>query len=175
MKNNSALLVLTFLLISHLSFSQAPLKEYTIGHPIKVSLPDYMSRTIGLNSSASFQFKNLVKDVAGFIIEDNKEELRLAEINYTSLNEFYEDFIKDFLADEKDRQISKPIAKAKGDFNFIECDATYQDKDSDLRIYYFVGLVETKTSFYKVLCYGDAKDKDKFKADFQNIFYSLKD
>jgi len=134
-----------------------------------------MSKTIGLNTSASIQFKNLVKDVAGFIIEDNKEELRLAEISYGSLNEFYEDFIKDFLVDEKDRKISQPLSTTKGGVNFVECDATYFDKDSELEIYYFVGLVETQTAYYKLLCYGAAKDKEKFKADFQNILYSIMD
>jgi hypothetical protein len=175
MKKQTATLSLTLLLMMSLTFSQTPLKDYTVGHQFHVSIPDYMNRTIGLNNAATFQFKNTVKDVAGFIIEDSKEELHLAELSYSSINEFYDDFIKDFLKDEEKRKISKPLSQTKGEINFIECDATYFDKDSKLEIYYFVGIVETGTTYYKVLCYGAAENKDKFKPDFQKILYSLKD
>ena len=167
--------VLIQLIFINVGLAQSTLKPYTIGHPVTVGLPDYMSRSIGINSAAIFQFKNTVKDVAGFIIEDNKEELQLAEMKYSSIKEFYDDFIKDFLVDEEKRKISKPQSQTKGEINFIECDATYYDKDSKIEIYYFVGIVETKTSYYKVLCFGAEENKDKFKSDFQSILYSLKD
>ena len=44
-----------------------------------------------------------------------------------------------------------------------------------MEIYYLVGIVETKTTFYKVLTWTNAKNKEKFKADFQRILYSIKD
>jgi predicted lysophospholipase L1 biosynthesis ABC-type transport system permease subunit len=81
--------------------AQTNMKELKVGHEFFVSLPDYMIKTSGLNSSSAVQFKSEVKDVYGFIIEDNKEEMALVDIVYTSIGEFYEDFIKDFLLDEK--------------------------------------------------------------------------
>ena len=72
---NKTLTILTTILISTMCFSQTAFKEEKAGHIFYVSLPDYMSKTIGLNTSATIQFKNTIKDVAGFIIEDNKEEL----------------------------------------------------------------------------------------------------
>ena len=134
-----------------------------------------MSRTVGINSSATIQYKNAVKDVYGFVIVDSKDEMALAELKYSSINEFYDDFIKDFLVDEEKRKISKPIYTTKGDINFVECDASYFDKDAKAEIYYAVGIVETKTSYYKVLSWALADNKDKFKADFQSIIYSVKD
>jgi hypothetical protein len=151
------------------------MKQFTVGHPFYISLPDYMIKTVGINSSASIQFKNEVKDVAGFVIEDNKEELKLAEITYSSTTEFYEDFIKDFLTEEDKRTVSKPVSQKKGDISFIECDASYYDKDVKGEVYYFIGIAETKTAFYKVLCYASLADKAKFKGDFQKILYSLRD
>ena len=156
-------------------FAQTPVKEIKAGHVFYVSLPDYMSKTTGLNSAATLQFKNSVKDIAGFIIEDNKEELALAEMSYTSLTEFYEAFIKDFLIDQEKRKVSKPVSQKKGETNFIECDASYYDKDSKMEIYYFVGIVETKDAYYKILCFGGADSKDKYKKDFENIMFSLRD
>jgi hypothetical protein len=42
-------------------------------------------------------------------------------------------------------------------------------------IYYLVGILETKTSYYKVISDTGIENKDKFKADFQKILYSLND
>jgi hypothetical protein len=169
--NLSLILVLTTTSIS----AQTPLKEYKVGHVVNVSLPEYMSKTMGLNSSSILQYKSTVKDVYGFIIEDNKEELALVEMNYSSINEFCEDFAKDFLKDEKKKTFSYPEYQKKGDINFAEFDASYYDKDAKTEIYYLVGIVETKTCYYKVLSYTSKENKDKFKADFQSILYSLKD
>lgn len=155
--------------------AQTNFKEYKVGHIISISLPDYMSRTVDINSSSIIQYKSSVKDVYGFIIEDNKEELALAEMNYSSINEFCEDFAKDFLKDEKKKTFTYPEYQKKGDINFAEFDATYYDKESKIEIYYLVGIVETKTCYYKVLSYTSKENKDKFKADFQSILYSLKD
>lgn len=166
----AALVLMTTTLLA-----QTTLKQYKAGHTFEISLPDYMSKTVGLNSSATIQYKSVVKDVYGFVIFDTKEELRLAEMKYASIDEFYEDFIKDFLKDEENRKVSKPLSQKKGEINFIESDVTYFDKELKMDIYYFVGTVETKTAYYKVLSWAAVEHKDKFKADFQKILYSLKD
>ncbi|WP_396187267.1 hypothetical protein [Flavobacterium sp.] len=164
------------LIFSTISISaQTILKEYKIGRVVNVSLPDYMTRTMGLNSSSLLQYKSTVKDVYGFIIEDNKEELALVEMNYSSINEFCEDFANDFLKGEKKKTFSYPEYKKIGDINFAEFEASYYDKEAKGEIYYLVGIVETKTSYYKVISYTSLENKAKFKADFQKIIYSLND
>lgn len=175
MKKKAAFFTSSLVLVITLNFAQSSVKEYKVGHIFNIVLPDYMSKTTGLNTSASIQFKNTIKDVYGFVIQDNKEELRLAELSYTSLNEFYEDFIKDFVKDEEKRNVSKPQSKKTGETNFMECDVSYYDKDSKIEIYYFIGLVETPSAFYKILCWSTLENKDKFKTDFQKTLYSLKD
>jgi hypothetical protein len=175
MKIKITILMLFLAAITSNIFAQTNLKEYKVGHVFYVSLPDYMNKTIGINSSSTLQYKNEVKDIYGFIIEDNKEELALAELNYATINEFCEDFAKDFLKDEEKRNLSIPQYQKNGSINFAEFDATYYDKDAKTEIYYLVGIVETKFSYYKVLSYTSKENKDKFKADFQKILYSLKD
>lgn len=155
--------------------AQNAVKEYKAGHVFYVSLPEYMTKTVELNSAAILQYKSQVKDVYGFIIEDNKEELSLAEFNYTSINEFYEDFIKDFVVDQDKRKVSSPLSTKKGTVNFIESDVTYFDKEAGMDIYYLVGIVETKDAYYKILSWSAEKNKEQFKADFQKIIYSLRD
>jgi len=175
MKKKISIFTMTMVLMTTTTFAQTELKEYRAGHTFNVSLPDYMTKTAGINSASAIQYKSAVKDVYGFIIFDTKEELGLVEMKYSSTNEFYEDFIKDFLIDEDKRKVSKPLSQKNGDINFIECDVTYYDKDAKTEIYYLVGIVETKTAYYKVLSWAVAENKDKFKADFQKIVYSIKD
>jgi hypothetical protein len=175
MKKKTILSLVLIVLTTATSIAQNALKEYKAGHVFYVSLPDYMTKTVELNSAAVIQYKSQVKDVYGFIIEDNKEELALAEFNYTSINEFYEDFIKDFVVDQDKRVVSKPLSKKLGAINFIESDVTYFDKEAGMDIYYLVGIVETKDAFYKVLSWSAEKNKEQFKADFQKIIYSLRD
>jgi hypothetical protein len=175
MKRTIAIFSSILILVTTMTFAQSNIKEYKAGHVFYVSLPDYMSKTTGINDAAVIQFKNTIKDVAGFIIEDNKEELTLAQMTFSSIIDFYDYFIKDFLVNEKKRNISQAVSKTIGETKFIECDASYYDKDSKLEIYYFIGIAETKDAFYKVLCYGSLENKDKFKADFQKILYSIRD
>jgi hypothetical protein len=57
----------------------------------------------------------------------------------------------------------------------VEAEVTYFDKEAEIEIYYLVGVVETKKSFYKVLSWSGADKKNTFKSDFQKILYSLRD
>jgi hypothetical protein len=164
---------LSFFILSQTSAQS--MKELKVGHPIYVSIPTYMNRTMGLNSAACVQFKSELKDIYGFVIEDNKEELALAEINYSNITEFYNDFIKDFIEGEKKRTVSEPQSKTVGTTNFMEVDFSYYDKDAKTEIYYLIGIVETPTAYYKVLCWSTLENKPKYKADFQKIVYSVKD
>lgn len=175
MKKSKIVLTFTLVFICLKGFSQTEFTKHKAGHTFDINLPDYMNKTAGLNDVAAIQYKNEVKDVYGIIIFDTKEELKLVELNYSSINEFYDDFINGFLIDEDQKTISKSKSQKIGEINFIECDASYYDKQENIEIYYLVGIVETKTSFYKVLSWTLIENKDKFKSDFQKILYSLRD
>jgi hypothetical protein len=158
------------------AYSQQPTtKEYKVGHVFSITLPTYMSKTIGLNDAADMQYKSEVKDVYGFVVVDAKEELKLAEIKYTSIQEFYDEFIPDFTKDDEKKTIGKPVSSTKNGINFIEVDYTFYSKDAESDIYYLIGIVETKKAYYKVMSWCTAANKAKFKADFQKILYSIKD
>lgn len=161
--------------ITNCLHAQTEMKPYVAGHVFKVSLPNYMKRTIGYNDDAAIQFKNSVKDVYGFIIEDNKAEMELAEIVYASINEFYIDFSKDFLADEKKRTSTLPTENKTGDVKFIYNEVSYYDKEAKSMITYFVGIAETKDAFYKMLCWTTTDNKDLYRNDFEKILFSIND
>jgi hypothetical protein len=106
MKQKFIAYTIALVLATITAFSQTTLKEYKAGHIFNISLPDYMNKTSGLNTSATIQYKSEVKDVYGFVIVDVKEDLQLVEMNYASIKDFHEDFIKDFLKGLKKRNIS---------------------------------------------------------------------
>ncbi|CAM4112921.1 hypothetical protein FLAN108750_10905 [Flavobacterium antarcticum] len=155
-------------------FTQENTKELQFGIPFSITVPSYMNRTTGLNGDAAIHFKNAVKDVYGIIIEDNKEELELSEYYYSSLKEFTESFRSDFLTDEPTKKFSTFTLKTIGDLNFSEFDASYTSAEDGTEIYYWVGLVESKKAFYKILLWTTANKKDVYKEEFRKIFYSFK-
>jgi hypothetical protein len=171
MKKYLMLLAAVTLLASQ-SFAQAT-KEYKAGHIFSITLPDYLARTTGLSDAASFQYKNSVKEAYGIIIIDDRAELDIMELKFSSLKEFYDDFISTFLDGEEKRTISEAKYTTKAGINYVECDASYYDPEDKISIYYLVGIMETKTAFYKVVSWCMAEDKDKYKADFQKILYSV--
>lgn len=175
MKNIFA--VLTFISVSLFSvsvISQTKFNQQKAGNIFDISIPDYMTRTIGLNDVATVQYKNTVKDVYTIVIEDSKEELTIADIFYSSLQEFQEEFEADFIKGEEKRTSSKPVFTTKNNVNFTEYDVSYYDNELKIEVYYLVGIAETKTHFYKILSWTNLENKDKFKSDFQKILYSLK-
>lgn len=168
-------LIAVTILFTSLCYGQTVFKEYKVGRPFNISLPDYMSKTVGLNDAAIIQYQSNVKDVYGFVIVDNKEELKVAELYYSSITDFYDYFIKSFGASEKSRTVSKPVTATKGKINFLEAEVTLFNTEANIEIYYLVGIVETEHAFYKIISWSSVHEKDKFRDDFQKIIYSLND
>jgi len=175
MKKSVVYFLIIFTIFTQTLTAQTKFKEFKAGHTFNINLPEYMTKTVGINSASIIQYKSVVKDVYGFVIVDTKEELEMAEMKYSSLMEFYENFIKDFVKDEEKRTVSTAKSKTIGDINFIESDVTYYDKEVKSEIYYLIGIVETKTAYYQVLGWTGIENKDKLKADLQKILYSIND
>lgn len=168
---------LTFILLLILCKSttaQALMDKYKV-EDFTVSLPDYMSKTGGLNNDAAIQFRNMVRDVSGYVIKEGKSVKLFDDPANHDINQVYDQFIKDFLIDKKERKISLVSVSTNGDVKFMNTDLTFLDDETMIYYYYFIGIVETKNSFYKVICASTLDTRNLFKSDFQKIFYSIKD
>jgi hypothetical protein len=158
--------------------AQQGTKEYKAGHSFYISLPEYMSRVTYLNTAAAIQFIDTTRDIAGFVVMDTKEDLKLSGFNDNSITEFYKNFMKDFLKGQEGRTASSPTHIKLPDKNIIESDVSCYAKDvqsNTTHLYYLAGIVETKTSFYKVICFSSQANKNPYKPVFQSILYSLRD
>jgi hypothetical protein len=63
----------TVLLFSVIATGQTTFNQYKAGNVFDIAVPDYMTRTIGLNDVATVQYKNSVNDIYT-IVEDSKED-----------------------------------------------------------------------------------------------------
>ncbi|HOS47035.1 MAG TPA: hypothetical protein PLG57_00285 [Bacteroidia bacterium] len=174
MKKILSLAIVVFVVFQSAS-AQTAFKNMKYGHVVNVSLPEYMTRTLGLNDNASFQFHNVPKDVSGFIVEDNKEELIIADMKFADAQEFYDNFAKGFLEDQPSRKFSKPDVRKVNGNTYIHSDFSYFDEEAKLDIYYYVGVIETPTTFYKLICFTSSAQKETYKPDFDKIMMSIND
>jgi hypothetical protein len=155
--------------------AQSPVRTEKVGHVFSITVPDYLTRTIGINDAASVEFKNEVKEVYTFVIEDSKADLELVDMKFTDVKEFYENFIKDFLADTKERTISAPKSFEKDGVKFVQFEATYYDKDVKGKIYYNITIAETKGYFYKIMSYTTEANKTKLRDDLFLLGTTIRD
>ncbi|CCG52608.1 Hypothetical protein precursor [Flavobacterium indicum GPTSA100-9 = DSM 17447] len=169
--------LLTVLLLAQFVIGQTKMVEYQTGHVVKLSVPDYMTRTSGLNDDACLEFQNPVKEVYTIVIEDSKENLKLSEINYEGIDEFYDVVFKDLGVGENysNRKLGTPKKKTIGNYTILYNECSLRDKELELNLYYVMGLVETPTSFYQVMSWTLLENKEKFKKDFENIIFTLKE
>lgn len=169
------LLFVSMLALNASVLSQDTFKKVNVGHTFSLSLPNYFTKTTGLNSVASIQFKSEVRDVYGFIIVDTKEELQLADIVFTSIQEYHNSFIESFLTDQKNRDVGTPKNSNVGSLKYLENEISYFDENAQTDITYYVGLVETGRAYYKLLGWTTKEKKDMFKKDFNTMLTSIKD
>lgn len=149
--------------------------EYKAGHLFEISLPSYMERTVGQIDASAVEYRNQANDLYGYVTFDTKENLELTKQKYASILEYQETLLKNFIKDKEKRIVSKPLSQKRGNINFIETEVTFHDKETNDDFYYLIGSVETKTTFYRIISWSLAKNKNKFKEDFQKILYSIKD
>lgn len=164
-----------FQIIITSAFAQTSFNRVKTGHTVSFSIPEYMSRTTGINDASFLQFKSIPKDVYTYMIEDSKVELDIVEMKFTSVMDFYEFFIKDFLISEKKRKVSAPVSLTKDGVNYVQSELTYFDKDSKFEIYYNITIAETAGYFYQILSYTSEENSINVKADLTALGSSLKE
>ncbi|WP_338839916.1 hypothetical protein [Flavobacterium ginsenosidimutans] len=153
---------------------ESKFKEYIGGHLFHISLPFYMRKTSGINSYSAIEYTSIENNVFGSVIYETKENLALSGETYSSINDFCKSLVDDFF-EQQEKEASKPVYFTKGLINFMETDVSYYDKERKQKFYYFIGVAETKTTFYTFISWVPIERKNTFKADFQQILYSIKD
>ena len=165
-------LIYFFILLSSLCYSQG-FETKQGGHVYSLEVPNYLKKTYDLNDVATLEYKNLIKDVYLVVVEDEKEELKSVEMEFSNSNEFLEYFIKDYYIDAEKRELSETKEFNNNGNKFSQVELTFQDADGEY--FMLITIVETKTHFYKILNWTALKNKDKYYKDFIKTAKSLQD
>jgi hypothetical protein len=157
--------------------AQTAFKETKTGHVYSISVPDYMTKTTGLNAAASMQFQGLTKNAATLVIDESKDNLELESLKFSTAQEYYDYLMKTFLQDQKDRYISKSKTFKVGDISFVQAEASCFLTEQKTKIYYLETIAETPNYFYQIMSYtwGEKEDYEKVKEDLKKIAASLKE
>ena len=153
--------------LSSVSFAQTTLMG---GEPFSIQLPEKYVRTIGTNNYASAQWEHEEKDFYGYVIVENLDEYKIAELD-TSLQSTMDLAIED-LKDFKDFKIldTKTFTTDKGKSS-LETKVSYFDEEEEIMIYYQINVYQSKNFIYKVYHYGSAQG---FKSSAEDIEYITK-
>ncbi|MFC4478865.1 BatD family protein [Flavobacterium chungangensis] len=155
--------------------SNSPYKKYMVGSVFKISLPAYLQKANDLNVKAPFCFRNSTSSIRGYAILETKEDVILSGRKLNPILSFHENTVNELGNDLKKKRISPVESTKENDINFAQTDLTYFDEEINEDSYYFIGSVETKTALYTIIINTSNQNKDKFKADFKKVLYSLKD
>lgn len=143
------------------------------GHSYTLNIPNYMAKTFDLNDVATLEYKNVAKETYLVVIEDDKAELNSVGMIFTSPAEFLEHFVKGYYAVADERKLSEVVTFENNGNLFAQVELTFNDPDG--RLFFLITSVESKTHFYKILCWTLREYEDQYKNDFKEMAKSLQD
>lgn len=143
------------------------------GNCYTLDIPDYLTKTYTLNDVASMQYQNTSKEAYVIVVEDEKDQLESLGMKFVNSRDFLENFLPDYLKDAKKRKQSSITEFISNDNGHSQVELTWEADDN--KLYMLVTSVETKTHFYKVMCWTITENVDKLKSDFISISKSLKE
>ena len=138
-----------------------------------MKMPEYLTRAYDLNDAASLQYKSLVRDAYVIVIEDSREELSGIGMVFGNTREFLHYFADDFKAEAGERSAGEVREFRANGNQHAQMEMTW--RENDIGFYMLITAVESKTHFYKIMCWTVAAQADQFRKDFEIISSSLTD
>lgn len=143
------------------------------GHCYTLDLPNYLLKTYDLNDVATLQYMNTAKDAYVIVIEDSKDELNYLRMVMNGPTEFLEFFLKDYQAKAKKRKVSPVTTFESNGNNHAQVELSWEENGVKLSM--LITVAESKSHFYKILCWTNGPNFENMKQDFLAISKSLKD
>ena len=163
-------LVLVFV-INVINAQETILNKKKIGNIVYLDVPDYMVKAYGLNDVAKAQFQNTVKETYLILIEEDKEDIKIAGGSFTNPKEYFKFFIESFGIDSI-HVISEESTKS-GVFPAYQ--AQINGFVQGLSLFYLVTVIESPSYFYNVISWTLFEKKSELIDDFKKIATSLKE
>ncbi|MFH1051665.1 MAG: hypothetical protein V1779_12155 [bacterium] len=142
-----------------------------MGNILYIDLPDYMTKTIGLNDIAKIQYQNTEKEAYLIMIEEDKEDIKLAGTEFTNAKDYYNFFIGNFGIDSIHVTSEEEVKTGKFPAYQAQVDGLVQG----LNLFYLLTIVESPTHFYNIISWTKMDNKQQLINDFKKIASSLKE
>jgi hypothetical protein len=169
---NKTLFTIALLIGSFTTFAQGFTSQKG-GHCYTMDIPDYMLKTYELNDVASLQYINSAKEAYVIVIEDVKEQLQDVGIKFSNAKDFLKHFTADYKKDAKKRKLSSITEFESNGNGHAQVELSWKEDDTDF--YMLITAVESKTHFYKVMCWTTVNNLDLLKEDFLTMSKTIKD
>lgn len=166
--NISALLMLLVV-----STTLAQFSSQKGGHCYTVDIPDYMAQTFDLNDVATLQYQNVNKEAYTIVIEDNKTQLEILGVKFVNPADFLKQFVDSYMVDVADRRVSGVTEFISNNNKHAQQELNWTLEGS--KFFMIITVVETKTHFYKILCWSLESNKSTQYPDFIKVSKSLID
>lgn len=162
---NLLLLFITLLFIPKSTFAQTKL----IGaENFSVSLPQQFKRTIGNNDLAVVQWEHFDKEIYGYVLFENIDELKIAKINHDLA--FYADFALNDFSDYTNYKLiqARKYTTISGK-ETEEREFTYDDEENNIHFHTIINVYKTAHFIYKMINFGSEETFNEGKKEIEYI------
>jgi hypothetical protein len=150
----------------------------TVGNKYSLSIPSFLTKVNNLNDDASLQYQHAWKEFYVITIDESKEEMQNALIEY-DLTDLYENNIEGYsklILDDFKESLSNL-------YQFEIIDTTINKMPAKLttltgtvegfEVFYSIGIYEGKDSYYQVLAWTLKSKQYSYNTKMKKIIYSL--
>jgi hypothetical protein len=146
-----------------------------------VFIPEYLSKTTGLNQYTTFEYENIEKDFYVIIMDESKDgfsetvEKNIYDVT-PNINGYYE-VVKNHFKNEtnlKDFKVFDEIFELNNAEKKITFTMTGIDMTDNYPVYYRYSIIESKTRYYQIMSWTNQKNAKKVISDMNNIINSFR-
>ncbi len=152
---------------------QAKFNNVNINNKYSIQLPEYMQPATELHTDASLQYKNEEKDIYTIVIDESKKEMRNYDLHYNLDSYFTAIASQTFIEFIEHGKISTPITKQINGSAAMVAEITGDINQNP--VYYKLAVIETDSSFYQILTWTNANNKQTYTHDIDQTIDSFKE
>ena len=145
--------------------------EVKIDDQYSIQLPSFLERTTKLHKDASLQYENLEKEFYVVVIDENKNELRQYNLNFTLAS--YLDSVKKQVVNNG---LTDAIVSAGKEMRLDNCNALVGEitgKGSKEEVFYKFAVIESNEHFYQVITWTLKECSEKYSSVMDSVIFSL--
>lgn len=148
-------------------------KEVTINNRYTISVPEYLQPCNDLHKDASLQYQNVEKDIYAIVIDEKKSTMADYNLDYDIDLYFNSIASQPFLDNIKNGKVSPPGRQQINGNKALIADVTGQIAETN--VFYKMCIIETRFTFYQILIWTRADNKEKFEPDMITMIESFKE